>query len=67
MISEQKVEFYNVDELSLTFFKQLRGGQPGTPSRMRGDIFKRKRDTLATSLARREVSKRRKLIQYTSN
>ena len=58
------IEHYDADELSNNFFEDLRGGKGlGTPSRMRGDIFKKKRnDTMVASIMRREASKRRKLV-----
>ena len=38
-----------MDELNKSFFEELTGGEPDTPSRMRGNIFKRKKqETLAT-------------------
>ena len=50
--------------MDLYLFSKLRKGLPGTPSRMRGNIFdkKRKADTLATLIARKEASKQGRLI-----
>ena len=50
--------------MMLMNFEDPKGGKgPGTPSRMRGDNFKKKRnDTMVASVMRREASKRRKLV-----
>ena len=63
-VIDSKLNVNDLDELSNTFFTKLRNGQPGTPSRMRGNIFdkKRKAETLAVQVARKEASKKRRLI-----